>query len=304
MLFSIIIPSYNQGQYLEQNLLSLLNQEENIEIIVIDGGSTDKSVAIIKKFKNRIKYWQSQKDHGTYDAINMGLKHCLGDYIAIVNSDDFLLPKAITKIREFIQKNDYPAWVTGGIHIINEHGNIKGKIIPTRPQNVHGYSFIPRCWIYHPSTFIKKEAMSKVGAFAPVNVVDYDYWLRLERAGYSPIIINDYIAGLRFHTACKSYDYLKITMEIKSVLFNFLQKHQMIDPQTLKVLNEYDVQIFKYSILNRKLQRQQLLIPHDFYILIKNYPSVIKERWFWGAIKRVLLQQEIPEYNPFLYLES
>ena len=105
---SIITPSYNQAQYLEETILSVLNQTySNIEYIVIDGGSTDGSVDIIQRYAHRIKYWCSEKDAGQADAINKGFHHATGDLICWVNSDDILYATFVEeRVHQFKQHPD------------------------------------------------------------------------------------------------------------------------------------------------------------------------------------------------------
>jgi glycosyltransferase involved in cell wall biosynthesis len=98
---SIITPSYNQGQYIEQTIQSVLNQNyPNLEYIIIDGGSTDNTVEIIKKYESKITYWVSEKDRGQSHAINKGLEKCTGILFNWINSDDYLEPGALHKIAD------------------------------------------------------------------------------------------------------------------------------------------------------------------------------------------------------------
>src|SRR4051812_15937537 len=101
---SIITPSYNQGEFIERTILSVLDQKyPNLEYIIIDGGSTDNTVEIIKKYEDKIAYWISEKDKGTYEANNKGLDKITGDYWCVVNSDDLLIEGALETIAEIIE---------------------------------------------------------------------------------------------------------------------------------------------------------------------------------------------------------
>ena len=102
---SIVIPSFNQALFIERALQSLKEQNDsNLEIIVMDGGSTDGSVEIIKKFEPMLAYWQSQKDNGQSAAINDGIRRSSGEFVTWFNTDDIILPNAIYKLRQTIAK--------------------------------------------------------------------------------------------------------------------------------------------------------------------------------------------------------
>ena len=122
---SIIIPSFNQGMFLEETLLSVINQPyKNVEILVMDGGSTDNSVEIIKKYESFISYWQSKKDNGQSDAINQGFKRATGEYVTWLNSDDVLLPNALTSIVDCINRNPSVNWFLGNVLWLDKAGYI------------------------------------------------------------------------------------------------------------------------------------------------------------------------------------
>ena len=103
---SIITPSFNQSRFLEESILSVLNQNySNLEYLLIDGFSTDRSIEIIKKYQEKIKFWVSEKDNGQSQAINKGFKKATGEIIAWLNSDDILLPNTLHAVEDFFLKN-------------------------------------------------------------------------------------------------------------------------------------------------------------------------------------------------------
>ena len=103
---SIVMPSYNQAQFIERCILSVINQDyANTELIIIDGGSKDGTVDIIQKYKNKITLWISEKDRGQSDALNKGFKHCKGEIFGWLNSDDIYLPNTFKFIIEALEKN-------------------------------------------------------------------------------------------------------------------------------------------------------------------------------------------------------
>src|ERR671929_1292923 len=103
---SIITPSFNQGRFLEETILSVLNQEyEPLEYIIIDGGSTDDSVEVIRRYEHRLAYWVSEKDRGQVHAINKGLEKATGDICAFLNSDDLYLPGVFSRVMRHFAEN-------------------------------------------------------------------------------------------------------------------------------------------------------------------------------------------------------
>jgi len=117
---TIITPSYNQGQFLEKTILSVLNQTyPNLEYIIIDGNSTDNSVEIITKYARHLYYWVSEKDGGMYDAINKGLKIASGSILAYLNSDDIYRPNTIRTVAEYFQKHPETSMVYGDTDYID-----------------------------------------------------------------------------------------------------------------------------------------------------------------------------------------
>jgi glycosyltransferase involved in cell wall biosynthesis len=122
---SIITPSYNQGEYIEATILSVLSQGyPNLEYIIIDGGSTDNTCSIIKKYEDKIAYWVSEPDNGQSDAINKGLKVVSGDIVNWLNSDDELYPNALFNIGKAFYENPNVTCCIGRIEMFNEDGSL------------------------------------------------------------------------------------------------------------------------------------------------------------------------------------
>src|ERR1041385_5052951 len=118
---SIITPSFNQGRFLEETILSVLKQGyEPLEYIVIDGGSTDESVSIIRRYEDKLAYWVSEKDRGQVHAINKGLAHATGDILAFINSDDVYLPGTFNAVMSHFAEHPQSKWICGDTIMFGE----------------------------------------------------------------------------------------------------------------------------------------------------------------------------------------
>lgn len=179
-LVSIITPSFNQGKFLEETILSVLNQDyESIEYILIDGGSTDNTLEIINKYKSRLAYAVSEPDKGQTDALNKGFSHASGQILAWLNSDDVYYPGAVREAIDFLVKNPEIGMVYGDLDFIDENGVVIGKFNASQtdlPKLRRGYVHIPQ-----PSTFFRADLWHKVGPLDPsfFFAMDYDLWTRL-----------------------------------------------------------------------------------------------------------------------------
>lgn len=177
-LVSIVTPSFNQGEFIEDTIKSVLSEDYlNIEYIVMDGGSTDNTLEILKKYGNEVK-WFSEPDKGQADAVNKGFKKAVGEILGWLNSDDTYNPGAISKTVEFFLTNPEAIMVYGDAYYIDKEGKIIGEY-PAQPFNLeHLANF---CFICQPSVFLKREAIEKIGAL-DINLytcMDFDYWIRV-----------------------------------------------------------------------------------------------------------------------------
>ncbi|MDO8658008.1 MAG: glycosyltransferase family 2 protein [Candidatus Levybacteria bacterium] len=205
---SIVTPSFNQGKYIEQTIKSVLGQNyANVEYIVVDGGSSDNTLNVLKKYNNKIK-WTSRKDNGQSNAINKGLKMATGEIIAFLNSDDLYLPGTLNKISAFFKNNPKAKWVTGDYFIINENGEkIQSYVVLYKKiLRLFPYSFILSIanFIPQPSTFWRKELLDEVGFFNETLhfTMDYDYWLKIIKK-YPLKVISSPLSAFRIYRESK-----------------------------------------------------------------------------------------------------
>jgi len=205
---SIITPSYNQGQYLEATIKSVLEQNyPNLEYLILDAGSTDNSVAIIKKYAQKypkIVKWRSRHDKGQVFAINEGLKKATGEILAFLNSDDMYAPDTLIKVVSGFAAYPHKSWLTGLYHRLPESTLISTYVAFWLRLFSRNLLLILNL-IPQPSTFWRRSALEKIGFLNPDYkfAFDYDYWLRLSNLG-DPIILNSVLSIFRIHTFSKS----------------------------------------------------------------------------------------------------
>jgi glycosyltransferase involved in cell wall biosynthesis len=202
-LVSIITPSYNQAQFLEQTLTSVLEQDyPSIEYLVVDGNSTDGSQEIIKKNAKKITWWVSEPDQGQAEAINKGLKRAKGEIVAWLNSDDYYLPGAVTKAVTAFQMQPISSIVYGDVlavdakgHQINKLSYHQWELIDLMKFNIIGQS----------SVFIHRELLNKIGLLDPSLqfLLDHQLWLRLVQQ--APMLyLPEALSAARFHGQAKN----------------------------------------------------------------------------------------------------
>ncbi|MDD5598543.1 MAG: glycosyltransferase family 2 protein [Victivallaceae bacterium] len=168
---SIITVCYNSAEYLEEAVKSVLSQDyDNFEYIIIDGGSTDGTLDIIRKYEDRLAYWISEPDKGLYDAMNKGIAQASGDLIGIINSDDYYLPGTFRKVAAAFENKSLDDNIFWGDIM---HGD--ERVLGWREWNVKRGAFAP-----HPSMFCPKKIYDRIGAYSLDYKIlaDYDFMYR------------------------------------------------------------------------------------------------------------------------------
>ena len=202
-LVSIITPSYNQAAYLEQTILSVLNQDfSRIEYILVDGASTDGSVEIIKKYAGKFSYWVSEKDRGQADAINKGFARATGDIVAWLNSDDYYLQGTVSAAVKVFEENPDAVLVYGNMLAVDEH---------SKTFNTLSYKQLTLedllCFqiIGQPAVFMRRSALIKTSG---LNLdfhflLDHLLWIHIAKQG-KILHVDQTWSAARYHAEAKN----------------------------------------------------------------------------------------------------
>jgi glycosyltransferase involved in cell wall biosynthesis len=222
-LVSIITIVFNGEMYLEQTINSVLQQTySNIEYIIIDGGSTDNSVDIIKKYRHRLSYWTSEPDNGISDAFNKGISKAAGEIIGLINADDWYEPGAVEKVVSAIKGYDVA------------YGNIAYWKNEKKQMITYGRDdfLIHEMSVNHPTVFVKRDCYEKYGFFdtAYKFAMDYDFVLRLKINHCRFVYLPSVLANMRWegtsdrhwYKACKEALQIKNKYLPQKKIFNSL----------------------------------------------------------------------------------
>jgi len=285
-LVSIVTPSYNQGIFLKRTIDSVLNQDyPNMEYIVVDGGSEDGSLDILKSYKDAFE-WISEPDRGQTHAINKGFARARGMILGYLNSDDILYPGAISTVVEQFHENPEVDLLYGKADYIDEEDRKTGM------YNTDEYSFernLFDCCICQPASFWRKRAADIVGKFdESLNyAMDYDYWLRMDRAGGRILHIPHILAASRRYEGTKT---LSQRGEIFQEIFKICKAHGNY------VSRNYFDGLWHYRLIERKgilskalrpLRRHYMKIGFFHYILVNrnyyrrsNLPAILAQGFY------------------------
>lgn len=226
---TVITPSFNQAEFLEQTICSVLNQDyPNLEYFIIDGGSADGSRNIIEQYAGHLSYWTSETDNGQAHAINKGLERATGELIGYLNSDDYYLPDALRSVGRYHRHHPDVDLLHGRCRIVDRHGNK----LEDRFAAIQAYNELLDLWgvwwqkrnFVQPEVFWSRRATEKVGLLREdlQQAMDYEYWARILRAGGKVGSVDLELACFRIHPEQKSARREKAAQELLQVVRAFL----------------------------------------------------------------------------------
>jgi glycosyltransferase involved in cell wall biosynthesis len=228
---SVVTPSLNQAAYLERTIQSVLDQDySDLEYIVIDGGSTDGSVDILRRYESRLAYWVSEPDHGQSHAINKGLAMASGDVVAYINSDDYYLPGAFdVALRRF--SDPAVSWVCGECRYLHSDGTLDTVWRPQLPGGPRG-AWVRLSWgVPQAASFWRRRLFDEFGFFREDlhYIFDTEFELRLALGGQLPVLIDRELSVRWLHDEAKSAD-----------LTPFRREHEVVARQLLETIPRRD----------------------------------------------------------------
>lgn len=220
MKVSVVTPSFNQGRFIQRTIESVLSQKTErfeMEYVIFDGGSQDETVEILKSYGDQIR-WVSKKDHGQTDAVNQGISATDGDIIAWINSDDIYYPGALDQVVRCFEQHPNVNVVYG----LADHIDVHDQAFEAYPSEAWSYQrLLETCFICQPALFFRRKLIEQHG---PLDenlhyCMDYEYWLRLGKAGEVFHHLEVKLAGSRLYADNKTLGArIKVLHETLSML--------------------------------------------------------------------------------------
>jgi glycosyltransferase involved in cell wall biosynthesis len=275
---SIITPSYNQGQFIERTLLSVAvqaNFDFTIEHIIFDGGSTDGTLDVLKGFNHEIR-WVSEKDGGQTDAVNKGILATDGEIIGWLNSDDVYYPGVLSKVAAYFAAHPE----VGVIYGMADHIDLNDKAFESYPTEPWDFVRLHEtCFICQPAVFFRRSVVKQHGLLdESLNYcMDYEYWLRLGKAGVRFAYVEEKFAGSRLYADNKTLGArVKVHKEINDMFKKFCGKVP-------------DRWLFNYAhaVVDRPVLRRSVF-PKSFYLGLQSIGAAF--RWNHGISRSMLSQ--------------
>jgi len=289
---SVITPSYNQADYLEETIRSVLLQKyPNLEYLVIDGSSRDGSVDILKKYDKWIDYWVSEPDEGQTQAINKGVEKATGDWIIYINSDDILYPGALLKVGRKAQEQPGATWIAGSTQVFGAEGNYNIKKPDTKGIEKPGNWISYKVHVPQHSSFVRSDIYRELGNYDEnlQYVFDLEFGLRMGFNGLKPMVIDDVLAGFRIHGSSKTeQSRLPFLREQEELIekYSDAMKRKEIE-ETRKTIHSMIASNTIYDSLKEQNATSGTILKAVLKAISID-SSIITKRHFWGALKQII----------------
>ncbi len=280
---SVITPSFNQGPFLEQTIRSVLAQNyPNLEYIIIDGGSTDGSVEIIRRYQRRLAYWISEQDGGQAHAINKGLARASGEIVAYINSDDFYLPRAFAAAAECFRREPACTWLCGDTILVDSDGRTTSSPQTNVPQSA-GHCLARRYFAQQQAMFWRREVLAAGFQERWRYCFDFELFIRLLLAGHKCEHLPVTLAAMRLHpdskTMSEAHNFESEVFAMSQPYFSRITWAERRSCTHTHLLRRSCAASAAGSGREAARYLAQALV---------TYPEGIKSRWFWGGLRRVL----------------
>lgn len=296
---SIVTPSYNQGSFIEETIQSVLSQNySNLEYIIIDGGSTDNTVEVIRKYETQITYWVSEPDRGQTHAINKGLEKSTGEIWSYLNSDDLLYPGSLDLIGECF-RNPQIRWV-GAVSDIFDVSGQRGEVRPERPLQKRDYvtpwnrsnQYVFPC---SNVCFMHHSLLEQCGGFDESYHygMDIEYYLRVVfQTGLEPHLLPDLLGRWRWHPNSKTmqqglaYGFREDEVRMAVQYLSYLDKTEWTSVQ--QEIPEQQKWLVARKAMFYRSQGQRQKAFRELFSQVKDLPELLQFRPWYGAIRALL----------------
>jgi glycosyltransferase involved in cell wall biosynthesis len=288
---SIITPSYNQGHFLAATIQSVLDQNyPRLEYIIVDGGSKDDSVKIIKGYEQQLAWWVSEPDRGQAHAINKGLVRATGEIIGYLNSDDLHTPDTLRTVAEHFASNPKVKWLTGPCLFFGE--GIASRLMQPDPKpDLPSWLVTNR--ITQPGTFWRRKVMEDCGRFDETYrcCFDYEYWVRLISRGYRCVPLEQQLSSFRLHATSKTVaESNRFAKEDAKIRQCYLEQMSASDQSRYRALQK---QWDSAQALSRAMELQaagdRTAARRLFFQEVRKNPGILGTRFGLGCLRRLVM---------------